>query len=455
LEGINGGDCSVRLAAVPSFLVCFAATVNPGSADGFGGAGFVQFTVQAAQAPAQACNFYLSTTGSDSNPGTTPTTAFLTPGKLQTALQTLGTAAGTGCLEGGTYSLASALSLSSANDANKTWINYAGQTPILDGGGTVTQGIVIGESGITIQGITVQNFFTIEIKVGGLASAISHTTLNGVATLNATDTSTPGGGGSFTQTYCILMQDSNNSAIENSSCTNSAGHGISYQTTHDTVGNVSATNNTITNTCTGSGSTDCGAMYWGTGGPTPPGFVVSGNTINTWGVALSSGSHGAPVCLYTDDGMSNVSYSFNKCYGSGTYGFLIHGGSNVTHTNEIFDITQALFVGFQQSISGTMSGDLLQSSIIYSSAAVPTTIWRFQNAGGSPITMTIGSTTAALKNIYFNTTGTFNNAGTTTFSTPSPQMIDPSPIVADPLFVNAAAHNYSFLPGSPAFGIGF
>ena len=159
---------------------------------------------------------------------------------------------------------------------------------------------------------------------------------------------------------------------------------------------------------------------------------MSQNTIGAHGVVNPSGAGG--VCLYTDDGMSNVAYSFNTCYGSGTYGFLIHGGAHVTHTNEIIDITASLYAGFQQDCTSPsdsacpaippgspMTGDNMTNSIVYSSAAVPTTIWTFLSSSGTANTMTINS------NIYYNTTGTFHNSGHDAVLYPLAAVDRPSP----------------------------
>ena len=79
-------------------------------------------------------------------------------------MEALGTVAATACLENGTFARSGTLSLTSANDANKTWINYPGHVPVLDGGGSVAEGILVLESGVTINGLTVQNFPTTGIR---------------------------------------------------------------------------------------------------------------------------------------------------------------------------------------------------------------------------------------------------------------------------------------------------
>ncbi len=87
--------------------------------------------------------FYVSPTGSDTANGTSATTAFATLAKAQAAMQA-SAGADTVYLRGGTYS--TSLSLT-AKDSNETWAAYAGETPIITGGSSVT-GWTAGANGI-------------------------------------------------------------------------------------------------------------------------------------------------------------------------------------------------------------------------------------------------------------------------------------------------------------------
>ena len=211
--------------------------------------------------PGIVCSFYVSPTGNDSNTGLAVSTPFQTLGKMQTALESLaGSGTGVGCLMGGTYARTTTLSLTNASDANNIWIAFPGQVPVLDGGGTTAQGILIMEPNVTISGLTVQNFPTLGIQCGnGTGPIVSGCDITNNTVLNTTDPTLFGG---FSHTWCILLQDAPNSAISGNTCSNSAGFGIGYISNHDTIGQTTATNNTITNVCNG-GVSDCGGAVLG------------------------------------------------------------------------------------------------------------------------------------------------------------------------------------------------
>lgn len=104
--------------------------------------------------------FYVSATGSNANNGLSTSTPFQTFGAAQTAMraQPTGGIKTTNIMSaGGTFTLAGTFTLISA-DNGETWQNNPGDTPIIDGGGTVNNLWFLNTTtNITIQGLTFQN----------------------------------------------------------------------------------------------------------------------------------------------------------------------------------------------------------------------------------------------------------------------------------------------------------
>ncbi len=76
--------------------------------------------------------YYVSPDGSDSNTGTSASTAFKTLSAAQQAMRASG-GADTTIIEGGTYALSSPLQLTAA-DSNETWQAASGASPVISGG---------------------------------------------------------------------------------------------------------------------------------------------------------------------------------------------------------------------------------------------------------------------------------------------------------------------------------
>ena len=104
---------------------------------------------------ANTCNFYVSTTGSGTAPGTKaePTTI----ANAQTLAQAAGSADRTICLEGGTYVLTANLLATSA-DAYEVWVPLSGPSTVtLDGNCGTYHVNANGATGFTMDAFTFQN----------------------------------------------------------------------------------------------------------------------------------------------------------------------------------------------------------------------------------------------------------------------------------------------------------
>ena len=120
----------------------------------------------------------------------------------------------------------------------------------------------------------------------------------------------------------------------------------------------------------------------------------------------------------------------------------LRGDHNV-FTNNIFDISGATQLGVYQD-AGTpnygMAANSFSCNIVYSHATPPSSLW------DEYATETVALPTVS-GNLYWGASGALPNTGS---------IVDSSPTVADPGFVDPAAANYGFTAGIPsAFTCGF
>jgi parallel beta-helix repeat protein len=373
--------------------------------------------------------YYVAPWGNDWNNGTSPGTPFQTLEKAQGAMQSNGIS--TTYLRGGTYNRSQSLNLWNGADAWKTWAAYPGETPILDGGGWLSDGIFITAPGVTITGLTFQNFAGHAVGASNATNiTVSYNTMTNIR-----------------QGPVIEYWSVQNSKIDHNTINNSNGWGIMVAS--DLWSNSSndiISYNTVLNTCTTGG--DCGAVYVEDNGGTGYGEQVVGNTIGGCGQYANDGWSGGK-CIYLDDAQSNTLVSGNKVYGPGIYGIQIHGGVNNTVVNNIFDVSQLQFaVGLYQSCGGScwggtartdMHGNAFKNNIVYSSGSLSGRMWSFWNSSGGAFNMPW-----VHQNIWYGANGTYADTGG-----------DDAPIYSNPLFVDPWNHNYDLQSGSVGHQIGF
>jgi len=376
--------------------------------------------------PPPPAGFYVSPTGSDSNNGSA-TTPFKTLAKALSAME--GSSTHTTYLEGGTYNLTSTLNLGTA-DSGMTIESAPGSKAVLDGGGSLSTLIQLsGASGVTLQGLTFQNTSTgsdsaavtlrgagsnhitgnlfshtgegVLLTQGSNNNTVSGNELDNSATSavevknqsngNTFDSNLVNGTGAIgTQGGGFFLHGANNNVISHNLVENTAGIGIGIENWDSNTINVgnSITNNIVQNTNTSSLSTDSGAIDELGRSQVDTKSVISGNYISGPNTAASSGAH--IVGIYLDDYTDGVQVTNNIVANTISNSVQIHGGSNVTVQNNIFDLgatgkSAILFQSTDAASTSTplpMTNDVVKQNIIASSSSSPTAFDNY--SGGTP-----------------------------------------------------------------------
>jgi len=176
------------------------------------------------------------------------------------------------------------------------------------------------------------------------------------------------------------------------------------------------------------------------------GHYSSGNLISNNYIQAFGGPHNSTRAIYLDDEASYNTCTGNVICGSGQDAIQIHGGDHNVFRNNIIDLTDCHILCLYQDAVGSgfpnygMSGNRFTNNVVYSNGKPPrpgpNALWYVVNESGGTIAMPCVS-----NNLYFSPAGAFPNNGT---------ISDSAPINADPLPRNAAAHDYTFAPNSPA-----
>jgi parallel beta-helix repeat protein len=141
--------------------------------------------------------------------------------------------------------------------------------------------------------------------------------------------------------------------------------------------------------------------------------------------------------------MSNVLVSGNVCSNCGGYGLQIHAGDHNTVVNNIFDLSSAgTLIGFYQNNSlftdYGMGGNVFQRNILYFSSTAPSPLWQVGIAAIDALPVDSG-------NLYFLATGgSISNSG---------QIVDASPVYANPQFASPSTGDFSMPSSSPAYSL--
>ena len=165
MNGIQGmgADSSSGTAALMHSNGTFSFNVPADPPAGTGGTSASSIGIGAGAAPSGP-GYYVSPTGNDSNPGT-QTAPFATLARAQQAMEHSSIKAT--YVEGGTYHLSSAITLTAA-DSGETWQYYPASgvdTAVLDGGNSTAKGFdLTGASNVTINGLKFQNFVSKSIE---------------------------------------------------------------------------------------------------------------------------------------------------------------------------------------------------------------------------------------------------------------------------------------------------
>jgi parallel beta-helix repeat protein len=433
------------------------------------------FRVSGSHTPAPA--LYVSTGGNDSGSGVA-SSPFATLAKAVAAAEQSGIHVIK--IEGGTYRISSTLNLGSAN-SGLTIESNPGSHAVLDGSGTQSTLINLsGASNVILRHLTFQNTGSngaavvlsgadhnrivgnhfsnthegLLLQNGSSNNVVSGNELDNSATSaievqnasngNRFDSNLINGTGAIgTQGGGIFMHGANNNVISHNLVENTAGIGIGIENWDSNTINVgnSVLDNILKNTSMSTASTDSGAIYMLGRSDVNTQSVIRGNYIS----APNAPQNAHVVGIYLDELTSGVNISNNIVTNVITHAVQIHGGSNVSVHNNIFDLgaNSGLQYGkdsailFQSENGQAMTGNSFAQNIIASTS--PTPLGLSSIGGGNP---TINDNFYMdLLNSHFGTTGDHLNETNAHFGN------------AD--FVNQAAGNYTLGSGSGAHAIGF
>lgn len=371
--------------------------------------------------------YYVSPAGADSNDGTSPLAPFKTLEKAQAAVRASTTK--TVYLLGGVYARSATLQLDAA-DAGESWLGFPGQTPILDGGSSTITAIFVQADRVTVRWLTVRNFVQNGIVVGNWGTpVITGDLVDSNVVLNTLSTD-------WTQAGILVLGNVTAAQLTHNRIDRTQYNGIGVHATAGTdISGLTIASNAISNTCLS--IADCGGIYAMDRGHASTQITIDNNIVGNYGTT-SNGSKG----IYLDDDLSNVTVRNNIVYGTGQWAFQIHGGNDDVFTNNVFDISGATRLAVYQD-DGTpnygMSANSFSCNIVYSRAAPPSELW--DDYAALPVALP-----AVSNNLYWDTGGALPNSGS---------IVDSSPTVADPAFVDPAAANYAFAAGNPAAFCGF
>ena len=406
-------------------LVAGSYTFEVSVDDGQGGTSSDTVVVNVSTGSVVDPAWYVSPTGSDANAGTSALAPFETLEAARDAARASATK--TIYLLDGVFTRTAPLQLD-ATDAGESWLGFPGQTPILDGGSSTATGIVVHANNVTIRWLTLRNFAKNGIFVGSWG-AVDGAVIDSNTIENTMSND-------WTQAGILIGGNITGAQITHNLVRDSGYNGIGA---HASVGNdltgLTIASNAVYDTCLS--IADCGGIYVMDRGHSSTNITIDNNVVGDYG-SVTTGGRG----IYLDDDLSNATVRNNIVYGTGQWAFQVHGGDHNVLTNNIFDISGATKLGLYQDTGAPtygMAGNSFSCNIVYSSAPPPSALW--DKYGSEPVALPSVS-----DNLYWGTSGALPNTG---------PIIDTSPTVADPMFVNPAAADYGFAGGNPAAFCGF
>lgn len=409
-------------------------------------------------------------------------------------------------LEGGTYSVASAVTLTAADNDDRI-LAAPGATPILNAtNGNTTILSLAGAQNVTVSGLTLENasyssqgaalllsgsggdtisgnvftgnseaalfaagssndVFTdnqltnsatsaVEIKDGSNSDSFTDNTINGVTATNVSGAAFYGHGIS-------------NDVFANNLIENTAGAGIAIEDFGQgfTVNSGNTiTENELINTSTSGQSTDDGAIYLLGRSDNNLHTTVSMNFISNVGnVNLNGHVEG----IYLDDNASGVTVTNNIVQGVQSDDVELHGGYDDTFTNNIFNLgtatrTAALIQqpepNFPATVQAALTNDQFSGNIVTSQQANPLYVYVYFDPESLNLPI--------FNNLYWDpqipagglqdTYGVYFYPNTPAGGLPTvPPVKDSSAVVGNPNFVTTAYGSYGLGAGSAASQIGF
>ncbi len=387
--------------------------------------------------------FFVSPEGKDSNSGTLES-PFLTFERARDTLRV--SSIKTVYIRSGLYQRTNTFFLD-AKDNNQVWSIYPGDIPntaIINGNGIHDILDIIGGSGITINGLTIQNFSSRGIGIHGgmgMKEATPHFTVkHDIAEGNKITNNIVENGnvafGAWDRAAIYAQGNVPNTYLANNVIRNSTGYGMGVWClqTGDNTSNTQIINNVLLNVC--GNVKDGGAIYINDRTRKVTGIVVKNNYIRDYGIFEN-----ATRAIYMDDESSNLTVEGNIISGSGTYPIMYHSGSNNKVTGNIIDLnddgTKSIFLYQNDSNYGVMSNNVFSGNIILSKYTFYSIarVYKFFDTGRQTNKPDIKN------NFYYNyTTGTINTGNT--------ELADSSPITGDP---EIYGWNYDIKDTSPIY----
>lgn len=394
--------------------------------------------------------FYVASTGSDANNGTSISSPFLTLARAQTAMQVSGIL--TTYVRAGTYNMGSTLTLT-AQDSGERWSYYLPDglnSAVLDGAGSIDLILISGGSNITISGLKLQNFKAFGVhSQGGSSFNVAATSGNTIMNcdIGFNTTSSGNSGAVFTEGA------SPNTVLKNNYIHDLGGHGlalISWFSANDSIDGSQITGNVILNT--GQRMNQSGGIITDMRMGSISAVTITNNFVRDYSGSGISGNGGITL----DENSSTVTVSGNIVgppgpVGTGAPGATAIGvvnGHDNHITGNIVDVggTGLTFAGFWDHLSSLtydagMAGNTFISNVI---------IFGFSGAqntnGGSNNGFTYWQNMPAAdfniqNNVYYNYAGgqVFSNGVVVS---------DSKPLNEDALL---SGWNYQITAGSPVF----
>jgi parallel beta-helix repeat protein len=417
--------------------------------------------------------FYVSASGNDGGDGSA-SHPFASFARALSAMESSGTH--NTYVEDGTYALNSTLHLG-GGDSGMTFQAAPGASPVLDGRGSLSTLIQLdGANNVTLQGLTFQNADGAAVTLQGASgnnivgnlfahngegllltdgasqnsvsgnelddSARSAIEVQNGSNANSFDSNVVNGTGAIgTKGGGFFIHGGNDNSISHNLVENTAGIGIGIENWDSTTINVGnkITDNVVRNTNTDPTSGDSGAIYELGRSQVDTQSVISGNYVSG-----SPTSNGHMVDIYLDDLTSGVTVKNNILTNGGDDTAQVHGGSNVSFQNNIFDLGansglswgQGAGILFQ-SYGGTgMNNNSVTGNIFTSTSPTPLA---YSNIGGSA---------SIQDNFYMDQLSSH-------FRIDGGGLSDNNPQYGDAQFANAAGGDYSLGGNSGAFAVGF
>jgi len=401
------------------------AATSTSSASGTGGSAASTTASSSSGSTPPGPGYYVSPGGSDASDGLSPSTPFKTLEKAQTSMRASSTLKTT-YLMTGTFARTAVLALTSA-DSGESWLAAPSATPVLDGGGTVAEAFTVSGSSITLRWLTLQNFASIGILgEGGSQLLIDSNTIQNILCTG------------FNQGGVVILGSAADVTISHNLVKKSNYSGImAANSAGDTRSNLHIESNAIYDVCLT--VADCGGLYADDRNHSATGTLITHNIVGNYGPVANQ-----TKAIYLDDEESNVTVENNIVYGTGQWALQVHGGDHDVFQNNVFDISAAAQLGLYQYDGPTasnygMAGNVFSCNIVYSSSAPPSSLWTYSvvSADVPP---------AVSKNLYWDAKGAFSNSGS---------IVDSSPTVANPGFVDPATSNYAFASAPPSFCAAF